>query len=247
MRPKKILSTVLIFIFSLTFLTTVVSVSELPSIDTLYYDEGYGKVYYLTKGDTIKTYVVCGKDSTKYQSTVYHVYLGNSKTFEGGNIYTLSKEFEVDKSGYYLIAAWYGNTFSVQKVDKKTSITNKITNKTTTPSSSSNYSLTLGPTNINATGNDNNNLNGEWVSIKCTSGSVNLSGWKIKDEYGWTYSFPNVTIKEGQTIKIYTGCGTNTSTSLYWCRTNAVWNNDGDTVKLIKPDGSLYGSWKVYK
>jgi len=245
MGAKKVLSMVLVFIFCLAFLNGILAANEMPSINTLYYDEGYGKLYYFNKGDTIKTYVVCGKDSTKYKSTVYHVYLGKDKTFEGGTIYALPKEFEVDKSGHYLIVAWYGNTFSVQRMDKKIVSTNKITNITPPLPSSNNYSLTLGPTNIDAPGNDNNNLNGEWVSIKCTSGSVNLSGWKLKDEYGWTYSFPNVTIKEGQTIRIYTGCGTNTSTSLYWCRTTAVWNNDGDTVKLIKPDGSLYNSWRV--
>ena len=150
------------------------------------------------------------------------------------------------RSNKYTVA---GNPVCVYNVSdcstKTTNITSKITNNTTYPPNSNSYILNIGPYNINAKGDDNLNLNDEWVSIKCMSGSVNLYGWTIKDGYGWTYYFPNVTIKEGQTIKIYTGCGTDASTSLYWCHDGAIWNNDGDTLKLIKPDGSIYKSWSV--
>jgi len=145
------------------------------------------------------------------------------------------------------------NTVETPKTTTTPTTTPTTTNKTNTntptvqnTTSTTNYSLTIGPTHINASGDDNYNLNDEWVSIRCTSGSVNLSGWKIKDGSTHIYYFKNITIKEGQTIKVYTGCGNDTSTSLYWCNNGAVWNNDGDTLKLVKPDGSVYGSWNVY-
>jgi len=147
------------------------------------------------------------------------------------------------------------NTQNTVETPKTTTTqTTTIPNKTTTnnptvqntTSTTSYYSLTIGSTHIDAYGNDHNNLNDEWISIRCTSGSVNLSGWKIKDGSTHIYYFKNITINEGQTIRIYTGCGNDTSTSLYWCNNGAVWNNDGDTLKLIKPDGSIYGSWNVY-
>lgn len=146
------------------------------------------------------------------------------------------------------------NTVETPKTTTAQTTTSTTTNKTktntptvkNTTSTTNYYSLTIGPTHINASGDDNYNLNDEWVSIRCTSGSVNLSGWKIKDGSTHIYYFKNITIKEGQTIRVYTGCGNDTSTSLYWCNDGAVWNNDGDTLKLIKPDGSVYGSWNVY-
>ena len=109
------------------------------------------------------------------------------------------------------------------------------------------YALEIGPTHINAYGDDNYNLNDEWVSIKCTKGKVDLGSWSIKDEYGWTFVFPKITLYEGDIVKIYTGYGSNTSSSLYWCKTGAVWNNGGDTLYLYKVDGSLYGSWYISK
>lgn len=108
------------------------------------------------------------------------------------------------------------------------------------------YVLDIGATHINAYDNDNYNLNDEWVSIKCTKGKVDLGGWSIKDEYGWTFVFPMITLREGDTVRIYTGCGPNTSTSLHWCRDNAVWNNSGDILFLYKVDGTLYGYWNLY-
>lgn len=40
------------------------------------------------------------------------------------------------------------------------------------------YVLVLGPKNIDAPGDDNLNLNAEWVSISCTRGAVDLGSWK---------------------------------------------------------------------
>jgi len=41
-------------------------------------------------------------------------------------------------------------------------------------------------------------------------------------------------------IRVYTGCGTNTDTSLYWCSQGAVWNNSGDTAFLLDPSGNIH-------
>ncbi|KYC44523.1 MAG: hypothetical protein APG12_01122 [Candidatus Methanofastidiosum methylothiophilum] len=252
MNKKLIYGLVIIFIF-IFFINNadLVYSQKLNSVNKIDFVDGYGNVYYLTKGDKINVRVTCGKEVLNSPGCIpyaYYYFLGDKNTLELNRITIrpLTKDFEITNNGYYIIYIHKYHYFSIEKLDQIIR-TNTVSNTTTYPSSSNSYSLAIGPTHINASGNDNYNLNDEWVSIKCASGSVNLAGWKIKDEYGWTYSFPSITIREGQTIKIYTGCGNNTSTSLYWCRDWAVWNNEGDTLYLIKPDGSLYKSWSLYQ
>ncbi len=98
---------------------------------------------------------------------------------------------------------------------------------------------------FNAAGNDNYNLNDEYVTFenKC-SYSISLGGWTIKDETAsHLYTIPPFTFKSGTKFTLYTGTGTNTNSALYWGRTSgnyaAIWNNGGDTLFLRDSDGNL--------
>ncbi len=98
--------------------------------------------------------------------------------------------------------------------------------------------------NWNAEGNDCDNLNDEYVTFKNTcSYSCNLTKWTIKDEGNNVYTFPEFTLGEVATLTLYTGCGTNTGTKVYWCNSgkecNSIWNNDGDTLYLRNANGEL--------
>lgn len=98
-----------------------------------------------------------------------------------------------------------------------------------------------------APGDDNFNLNGEWAEI--TNGDdavVDLSGWVLKDETAsHRYSFPNgFELPPESSVKVFTGCGEDSSDELYWCNTgSAVWNNDGDTGFLLDPTGNVVYSY----
>ena len=96
----------------------------------------------------------------------------------------------------------------------------------------------------NAPGNDNENLNGEWVAIRNEGEtSVDLTGWSIKDESAsHRYEFPvSFTLLPGETVTVRTGCGTDFDTDLYWCNQgSAVWNNGGDTAFLLDPSGNTH-------
>ena len=94
---------------------------------------------------------------------------------------------------------------------------------------------------FNSPGNDNENKNEEYVCIaNAGSGAVDLTGWAVKDQYGWTYQFPPFSLPEGSIVKIRTGCGTDSQQDLYWCKDEtAVWNNDGDCVFLMDQEGQL--------
>ena len=93
-----------------------------------------------------------------------------------------------------------------------------------------------------APGNDNENLNGEWIAIRNDGATpVDLTGWAIKDESAsHRYEFPaSFTLFPGETVTVRTGCGTDVDTDLYWCnRGSAVWNNGGDTAFLLDPNGN---------
>jgi micrococcal nuclease len=96
----------------------------------------------------------------------------------------------------------------------------------------------------NAPGDDNSNLNGEFVVV-CNRGSasVSLSGWTLTDDGpNHTFRFPTFTLGAGATVTIYSGAGTNSSTALYWHSDGGVWNNDGDCAHLITPSGAVASS-----
>jgi len=99
--------------------------------------------------------------------------------------------------------------------------------------------------NYDAPGNDHENLNGEWVEIKnLGNDDVNLKDFKLKDTANHEFIFPDFVLSPNSIVKIYSGCGTNTDDSLYWCSTNALWNNDTDTAFLYDSQGNLIDSYK---
>ena len=97
---------------------------------------------------------------------------------------------------------------------------------------------------FDAPGNDNDNLNGEWIAIRNEGEtSVDLTGWGIKDESAsHRYEFPvSFTLLPGETVTVRTGCGADFDTDLYWCNQgSAVWNNGGDTAFLLDPSGNTH-------
>lgn len=106
--------------------------------------------------------------------------------------------------------------------------------------------LHLGKIQYNSPGSDtrtNTSLNAEWVEIHNNTGSgIQLSGYKLKDNTGYTYTFGTYKIGAYKTVRVHTGKGTNTSADRYWGRGSYVWNNTSDKARLIKPSGSLLDS-----
>ena len=89
-----------------------------------------------------------------------------------------------------------------------------------------------------ATGNDNENLNDEYLTLTNTGDEpVDLSGWTVSDAAGHQYTFANSTLDPNASVTLRTGSGTDTDTERYWGRNGAVWNNDGDTVIVRNASG----------
>ncbi len=93
-----------------------------------------------------------------------------------------------------------------------------------------------------AAGDDNANLNDEWVRFTNTGAiPLDLAGWTVRDESSSNrYTFAELVVQPGQAVTLFTGCGTDTATERYWCSSDsAVWNNGGDTVLLQDPAGNI--------
>ncbi|MEC4017802.1 lamin tail domain-containing protein [Streptomyces sp. H27-D2] len=102
--------------------------------------------------------------------------------------------------------------------------------------------LHLGAIQYDSPGRDtrtNASLNAEWVDIHNNSrSSVQLKGYKLKDNTGYAYTFGSYRIGAGKTVKVRTGRGNNASGVVYWNRGSYVWNNTGDKARLLKPSGA---------
>jgi Lamin Tail Domain len=86
----------------------------------------------------------------------------------------------------------------------------------------------------------NKSLNAEWVKLKNTGSTAKaLTGWTIRDGYGWTYRFGTYKLGAGKTVTVHTGNGSNTAGHRYWDHGGYIWNNDGDTAKLRNKAGKL--------
>ena len=94
---------------------------------------------------------------------------------------------------------------------------------------------------FNSPGDDNYSKEEEYACFANRgSSSVDMTGWKVVDEFGWTFTFPSFGLPPNSSVKVRTGCGTNSSTDLYWCKSgSAVWNNSGDTVHLYDQSSNL--------
>ena len=105
-------------------------------------------------------------------------------------------------------------------------------------------------TNIHfdAKGEDNQNLNDEWVEIKSTcSSSLDLSNWLLKDSSAQNnYHFGTINILPNSTLVLHSGCGNNTTGDIYWqCpqKQTAIWNNTGDEALLFDNHGKLLSDY----
>lgn len=94
--------------------------------------------------------------------------------------------------------------------------------------------LVVASTNADATGNDHENRDDEYVVFENAGTAVlDLGGWTVSDAAGRTYTFPTGrTLDPGSRLTLVTGPGTDGTDRVYWGQDSAVWNNGGDTVTV---------------
>jgi micrococcal nuclease len=95
----------------------------------------------------------------------------------------------------------------------------------------------------NAPGDDNTNVNGEYMRIcNISSHEVNLDGWRLVDRTGHSHRLPSLVVPAGQTFKVMSGTGTTGKASdggleVYLGSAEPLWNNELETIELFDPSG----------
>ncbi|MFZ0493588.1 MAG: thermonuclease family protein [Acidimicrobiia bacterium] len=90
----------------------------------------------------------------------------------------------------------------------------------------------------NPPGPDENVLDEETITIVATS-SADLTGWVLRDgSSSHRFHLPNGFVLNGR-VTIHSGCGTDTTTDLFWCADGPIWDNDGDTALIYDESGAL--------
>ncbi len=105
-----------------------------------------------------------------------------------------------------------------------------------------NSPIVIAAINADAPGRDDENLNGEFIVVENTSReTMDLSGWGVKDESSvHRYTFPDgVTLAPDTSLTLFTGCGNDGTTDLYWCNDSPVWDNSGDTAFISDGTGQV--------
>jgi micrococcal nuclease len=111
---------------------------------------------------------------------------------------------------------------------------------TTATATTSPSGLALVEIHEDAAGNDNENLNDEYlVFANRGDEALSLDGWTVTDAAGKRYTFGNYALGPGERVTLYTGSGTDSETARYWGASGAVWNNGGDRVTVRTSGGDV--------
>jgi micrococcal nuclease len=104
--------------------------------------------------------------------------------------------------------------------------------------------------NANAEGNDQYNLNGEYLRIcNISSRVLNLKGFSLSDEQGHNYTFTKGLLKPGYTVLLFTGAGQDAVKGVdqlrfFWGSRYPIWNNKGEQASLSDPKGKLIDTFE---
>jgi hypothetical protein len=87
---------------------------------------------------------------------------------------------------------------------------------------------------FDAPGDDHERTEAEHVALRNAGDrTLDLTGWRVQDRAGHRFVFPAFELLPRSVVRIHTGRGADGDDALHWGRTQAVWNNPGDTVFVI--------------
>lgn len=89
-------------------------------------------------------------------------------------------------------------------------------------------------------GADAERLMEECVGIQNVSDErIDLAGYRVRDAANHTYVFADQVLASGDAVSVCTGEGVNTAERVFWGNDEPIWNNDGDTLYMTDPRGSV--------
>lgn len=88
-------------------------------------------------------------------------------------------------------------------------------------------------------------LQSEAVVLKRTGeGELLLTGWKLTNERGAEFTFPNLVLNRNGSVRLYSRSGTDSVIELFWGRGESAWRSS-DTVSLYDTQGNLRASYTI--
>jgi len=88
-------------------------------------------------------------------------------------------------------------------------------------------------------------LDSERVLLKRTGGGeLALAGWRLADEDGFVFTFPQLTLYQDGAVNVYTRLGQDTVVDLYWGLSTPVWQS-GETVTLYDAQGEVRATFTI--
>jgi hypothetical protein len=89
------------------------------------------------------------------------------------------------------------------------------------------------------------NLSNESVTIRrLGDGELSMNGWRLDDNAGHRFTFPDVVLFKDGSIKVFTRSGSNSVNELFWGMKEPVWAS-GKTVSLSDSQGVLRASFTI--
>jgi micrococcal nuclease len=167
-------------------------------------------------------------DVDSYGRLLAHVYVND--TFVN---------YEIIKAGY---AFWYPYTSGTDFDTEYEAAQNDASNNKIGLWTESSYNLTIDYIEYDPEGEE---ADAEYLVLTNHENyNVTMVGWFLQDEAAQTaYEF-NLTIESNTTIRIYTGSGTDNSTTIFWGWHQGIWNNSGDFAILQDENGYMVDSYR---
>ena len=108
--------------------------------------------------------------------------------------------------------------------------------------------------NYDAEGNDNQNVNGEWLRVDNPAARpLPVGGWWVRDSGPRRYTFPAGTVVPARgSVYVHVGKGTPTATHTFWGLSAPVFANPTDDARAVGDGGYLFDprgdlrAWNLY-
>lgn len=90
-----------------------------------------------------------------------------------------------------------------------------------------------------------NELQNEVVLLRnISSGELQLKDWKMMDEQGNAFIFPELILAPDSAVQIYTRSGSNNPISLFWGLQAAAWQSQ-ETLRILDPLGQERAAYVI--
>jgi LysM repeat protein len=89
-------------------------------------------------------------------------------------------------------------------------------------------------------------ITAEGVTIKNISGGqIAIGGWKLRDNHGNVFTFPDYSMYESRLVIVYTREGPTGPLALYWGLPSAIWGYADQTITITDANGKVQATYSA--